>query len=273
MKVSTGFGSLLIAMTGVASASSLALADDTTAGYWDFQGTAYVWAPAVNGDNTIKGIETEVDASFIDIVRNSDSIFAYNGQLRATKGDVTFELNPTYMRLGADDDNIDGPLNTRIDAVTEITYLEFAALYRIGTWPVGYNTTEQTLSIEPLAGVRYTRLYLDLDVDFPLLGTKTSRDGHQDWIDPFVGARAVLQITKKTEFQLRGDIGGFGVGSEFSWQVVGGLSHRFSMFGYESLAIAGYRALYQNYEDGDGADKFRWKTTLFGPILGLTVRF
>ncbi len=33
------------------------------------------------------------------------------------------------------------------------------------------------------------------------------------------------------------------------------------------------RALYQDFEEGSGSDRFVWDVTLHGPILGLNVRF
>lgn len=264
----------LLGIIGAISAFAPALADDPMTEEWQFQITTYVWATAVNSDSTIKGIKTSVDASFIDIVKESDSLFAYNGQFEATKGDFTLQFNPTYMKLGVDDSDVKGgPLNTKIDAEAEITYLELAALYRIGTWPVGYQPTEQTLSIEPLAGVRYTNLRGELDIKFPALNTKISPDDRKDWFDPFIGARTILKLTEEIDLQLRGDVGGFGVGSDFTWQAAGVLTHEFSLFGKTARAIAGYRALYQDYEDGSGGNKFKWDATLHGPILGLTVQF
>jgi hypothetical protein len=70
-----------------------------------------------------------------------------------------------------------------------------------------------------------------------------------------------------------GDIGGFGVGSDFAWDAFGVIGYRFSLFGQEnSGVIAGYRALSQDYTDGSGRDKFQWDVTLHGPILGLFVQ-
>jgi hypothetical protein len=69
---------------------------------------------------------------------------------------------------------------------------------------------------------------------------------------------------------LRGDVGGFGVESKWSWNAVGtiryGFSDRFS-------ACAGYRALYGHYEHWDASDKFEYKATLAGPVIGVALGF
>jgi hypothetical protein len=72
---------------------------------------------------------------------------------------------------------------------------------------------------------------------------------------------------------LFGDIGGFGVGSHFTYSVLGLLGYRFQMFGRAAIAHAGYRALSQNYATRTDGDLFKWDMILHGPILGLTIRF
>lgn len=66
-----------------------------------------------------------------------------------------------------------------------------------------------------------------------------------DWWDPYVGVRARLNFTPTFYLAVRGDIGGFGVGSDLMWQAEGafGLQLTSSIF-----AEAGYRALSFDYE-------------------------
>ena len=44
--------------------------------------------------------------------------------------------------------------------------------------------------------------------------------GSVDWADPFIGARLQHQLAPSQEITLRGDVGGFGAGSQFSWQAM-----------------------------------------------------
>lgn len=255
-------------------AATPALAEEPEADPWQFDVTSYLWTPAVNGNATVKGIKSDVDASFIDIVRDTDTLFAYNGQFGISKGDFSLLFSPTYMKLGAEDHVTLPSTRAKIESDVEITYLELAALYRIGTWPVGYGGgIDQTLSIEPLAGVRYTKLWGNLRVKVPSVPGKDNADGSQEWVDPIIGARSILTLTEDIDFTLRGDVGGFGIGSEFTWQLASNLSYRFDLFGKDARAFAGYRALYQHYKDGSGDNKFEWDATLYGPILGLSVIF
>ena len=72
------------------------------------------------------------------------------------------------------------------------------------------------------------------------------------------------------QLKLRGDIGGFGAGSEFTWQVFPFVDWRFAKWG--SLQ-AGYRWLYMDYETGSGADRFEYDMLNQGAQLGFTVHF
>ena len=50
--------------------------------------------------------------------------------------------------------------------------------------------------------------------------TALARSGGVHWIDPFMGMRLHYKPTVGEEFIVRGDIGGFGLGSQFTWHVI-----------------------------------------------------
>ncbi|MGD8962308.1 MAG: hypothetical protein PVH43_07320, partial [Desulfobacterales bacterium] len=82
-------------------------------------------------------------------------------------------------------------------------------------------------------------------------------------------------LSEHWTLSLLGNVGGFGVGSDFTWETLGGIGYRFRLFSKENnaRAVGGYRAVYQDYTDGSGNDKFEWDVTLHGPILGLVIEF
>ncbi len=82
-----------------------------------------------------------------------------------------------------------------------------------------------------------------------------------------------LDLTDDLSLVFRGDIGGFGVGSDLTWNVAGLLLYDFDLFGMDASVATGYRALYQDFEDGSGANKFAYDVTTQGPILGMVIRF
>jgi hypothetical protein len=75
-----------------------------------------------------------------------------------------------------------------------------------------------------------------------LAGTRAfARSGSVDWLDPVVGARVRYAVAPGHELFLRGDIGGFGVGSDFSWQAAGGYGFGFGT--YNSITFSGGSAI------------------------------
>jgi hypothetical protein len=68
----------------------------------------------------------------------------------------------------------------------------------------------------------------------------------------------------------RGDIGGFSVGSKFSWNASGYLGYSVS----QMMSLwAGYRALGVDYESGSGNSKFVYDMLFRGPVLGVSFLF
>jgi hypothetical protein len=172
-----------------------------------------------------------------------------------------------YMKLTADAEveSIKGELEFKSLMV------EFGAFYRVGEFPVGGG---RKLSLEVLAGGRYTyqKSQIRISGTGPL-ALRLSDGMSEDWFDPIVGGRVILNLTEKLNLIAKGDIGGFGVGSDFTWNAFGGIGYQFSLFGKDASIIAGYRALYQDYENGSGSNKFAYDATMQGPLFGLRIRF
>ena len=66
-----------------------------------------------------------------------------------------------------------------------------------------------------------------------------------------------------------GNFGGFGVGSDFTWNAQAYVGYEISLFGRPTTLLVGYRALYQDYHHND----FEWDVTMHGPVIGTAVRF
>jgi len=89
-----------------------------------------------------------------------------------------------------------------------------------------------------------------------------SLSGSENWTDPIVGARLKYNVTDALGLSLRGDIGGFGVGSDLAWSTTAladySLSERWKLIG-------GYRVLDIDYENGERGLNAR----MAGPVIGL----
>jgi hypothetical protein len=120
-------------------------------------------------------------------------------------------------------------------------------------------------SIDALGGVRFWRLDNSLSL---LQGTlpPTNVGQTQSWVDPTIGARFRLNLPKGCFANLKGDAGGFGAGSELSWQVYAGVGKEFKK---KYSALLGYRYLFVDYKNGG----FLYDVHMSGLIVGFGIHF
>ncbi len=248
----------------VSGAPTASGAHEPVSDAWQFELTPYLWAAGLEGDVTVGGITASADASFADMVGSLDG--GVSAHFEARKGRGSLFADGLYLRLS---DDASGPLGfSKADIEIEQFMAELGAAYRFWEEPIGESDKgagrPRTVSTEVLGGARYT--YLAGDLDLKVGPASTSLHGSKDWVDPFVGARVKCDLSEKLELTLRGDVGGFGVGSDLTWNVIGGLGCRLSESG---VLRAGYRVLDIDY-DGGG---FVYDVQMAGPWLAFTWQF
>jgi hypothetical protein len=235
---------------------------------WEFHVIPYFWLASLDGDVTVKGIKSSVNFSGSDVLNMLD----YGGEvhMEAWKGKWGFFLDPTFLKLSADG-RANIPLVGGIDVDVDLKewLVEFGGLYTLGRWPLGTDGGKK-LSLDVLGGGRYWYMKGKLNADIPLLGFSKKVEKSKDWIDPIVGARLQADLTKKLSLAVRGDIGGFSVGSDFTWNASAILGYHFSQ---TVSAWLGYRVLGVDYESGSGFSKFKYDVIMHGPIVGLGFSF
>lgn len=147
------------------------------------------------------------------------------------------------------------------DVDIEIWLVEFRGLYRAGRWAYRQGQGDRGWTLDLLAGGRYTSLEQEITFKVaPLPQLKAD----QSWTDPIVGGCAIFDLTERWAFRLRTDIGGFGVGSDFTFNGVGMFDYRYVGWGLDMDILAGYRGLYEDYSSGSGPTAFVWKIWMHG---------
>ncbi len=214
--------------------------------HWRFDTSLNLFLAGLSGDVTTRGIPAKIDASFGDILDHLE--FGAAGRFTVSYDRWFLSTEVSYMRLGASSS---------------------AASVNLEQWLVepslGYKFSDM---LEGFAGVRYNNLSGDVRFKGPL-GKVAS--GTQDWWDPILGANLSLPLVgKKLTFDGHFDVGGFGVGSDFTWQAYPYLNWRFAKWGSAQL---GYRWLGTDYETGNGSSKFQYDVVVQGPQLGFTLHF
>ena len=230
---------------------------------WHFIAAPYLWLPSMDGEVEVRGQKADVHVTVLDMFKSADLLLGLMGHFEARNGRLGLILSPTWTYLKSDEDF--GPIE--VESKTNMLFLEGVAAWRIlGSGPA---EPEPMWFLDALAGVRWTYQALELDSNVALLDT----DERVDWLDPIVGARVGIPLGERFSLRLRGDIGGFGAGSELSWQAIGTLGYRFRIWSLPAEFFAGYRSLKQDYQRGSGNNRYSWDINLHGPLLGLALGF
>ena len=264
---------LALLITGFLFSGSWAYGETPPAGEpgktgWEFIVAPYFWMASLSGDVTVNGIPAHVNVPFSETLKALD--FGGQVHVEAWKDRWGLFLDATYMKLSTSGPGIlpqQGPASA--DIGLQEWLVEFGGLYRLATWPLGKDE-KSSLSLDALLGGRYWNMLATLNLSIPLTGTFVDISGRKDWIDPFVGVRMRLKLNEKFNLSLRGDVGGFDVGSKFTYNAIG-------LVGYDISRVVslwlGYRVLGVNYESGSGFNKFKYDMTMYGPITGIVFRF
>ena len=256
---------------------------------WTFAFTTYGWLPWISGDVTVKGRSFDVDMSAGQVVDALDwsGIPAWFSYAEARNGRLTLFNDIVYSKLsGSGDFAKSGPrgratLSGNVEGDYEQAIVEVGGAYEI--WS-GVNPGMGAAAFEVLAGGRYwyqdTTVSADVTAslnvgDLTLRGNRVfAKSGSVDWVDPFIGARLRQKLAPGQNITLRGDVGGFDVGSDFTWQVLATydfqlcVTDRYTLDGY-----LGYRALSVDYSQGSDNSRYEFDALMQGPVMGATMRF
>jgi hypothetical protein len=256
---------------------------------WTFSFTTYAWTPWISGDLTIKGRSFDVDVTAGQVLDALDwsGIPAWFSYAEARNGRLVLFNDIAYAKLaGSKSFAKTGPLGIatlsgNVEADYEQAIVEVGAAYEI--WS-GLNPGLGTAAFDVLAGGRYwhqdTTVSADLTLGLDVAGLTVrgnrvfDKSGSIDWVDPFIGARLRQQLAPGQNLTLRGDLGGFDVGSDFTWQVIA--TYDFQLCATDRYTIdgyLGYRALSVDYSEGSGTNRYEFDAVQQGPVMGATVRF
>jgi len=252
---------------------------------WSFRFVPYGWLTSLNGTQTVRGRSVKVDAGFVDIVEKSDTLGGLMGDFEARNGPFALLGNVVWSKIGVERGNarsralapgVTGTLGTSLGLDIEMVIAEVGAAYEVARFG--------PLAFDVLGGARYWYQQADLSFDFTaavdlgdlqIAGAQAfARSGSVDWLDPVLGARLRYTVVPGHELLLRGDIGGFGVGSDFSWQAIG--AYGFELGTYQGIVfsgVIGYRALYVDYAQGGGRRRYEFDMLQHGPVFGVSARF
>lgn len=230
---------VIAAWSGWTPAAAQAPSDE-----WQVLVAPYFMGAAMSGTTALRGREVEVDVSASDIFSNLQ--FGAMGFVVARKGHWGFGADAIWMSLGTTvrETNVDFNQGA----------FSFYGLRRLGP------------AADLTAGLRVNTLQGELT--FKTIGADVSQD--KTWVDPLVGLTLRTTGQHRVLARVYTEIGGFGAGSDFTWQVFPTVGIRFS----DSVsADLGYRWIHIDYSTGEGRERFAYDVLTQGPVAGVSLRF
>lgn len=232
---------------------------------WQFELTPYLFGAGLDGTTGVGGVTADIGMSFGDMLENIDSGFM--AMFEARKGPWSLAADGVYFRLkDQKTGSWQGPGG--IGSATGV--LEASMTDQVYQLAVGYRLLDAGTKLDLVGAARYTQLDTDLNLVVttgPVLpgGTRVL-SASESWWDPVIGIRVIAPFAEHWSFVGYADMGGFGVGSDVTYQAIAGVNWQFAK---SFVAKAGYRYFYQDYKDGG----FVWDMAAHGLYLGLGIRF
>jgi len=212
---------------------------------WQYTFAPYLYGAGMDGRVGIAGREVEAEASFSDVLSNLEFGFMAHFEAANEKWIIISDLG--YVGLGV---------------ATTVPAADLDVNQWVVEGGVGRRINE---NFEVLFGGRYFRLDEEIRFKGPL---GINVQGDQNWFDPFIGARGKIHFSENAALMLRGDIGGFGVGSDFAWTITP--SFLYSINEKYSLAFF-YKVQSVDREDDDNG--FVFDVISSGPGFGMAMHF
>lgn len=217
----------------------------------------YLMFPNMKGDTGIRELPlVSVRQTPSDIFNNLEMGAMLYAE--ADDGNSTISTDFIYMKLGSDVEIRPPVLDGKVD-VTQ-TAFELAWLKHL--------TEHFDLGVSAV----YNRITADGELTLNIGEQARSRSAgiSEDWIDPTIVARWAQPLGERWSLQVRGNVGGFGVGSELFLQLQANLVWRSSP---RTQLSFGYRVIDIDYDRGEGANRFVYDMTTFGPVVKFGFRF
>ena len=231
-------------LTVLAAGSAAPAAAQTSSDKWNVFVAPYLMGASMSGETAVLGQAVDIDLSASDIFSNLQ--FGAMGVAVARKGHWGVGTDLIWMALGTTvrDTNVD--FNQGAFA--------FYGLRALGP------------SADVTFGARINTLQGTLGFKGP--GITVSQD--KTWVDPIVGLTLRTAADRRVQARVYTEIGGFGLGSDFTWQVFPTVG--ITMGRSASLEL-GYRWLDVDYASGEGLKAFRYNVLTQGPVAGFGFRF
>jgi hypothetical protein len=242
----------LVAMPFITTSPALAQSQNSggsDSDQWKITLAPYLLTPWMDGTTAIMGQEVKVNVSPGDILKNLQ--IGGMGYFEARKSKWGVGVDAVYMALGTTVDRVP-VLGDRANADVDFNQGAYTFI----------GLRELNSKIDLLAGARWNVLSGRIGLKGP---REAVLEQSPDWIDPIVGLKLNQRLGGRWSFAMEGDIGGFGAGSKFAWELFPVIG---ADFGKHITFKGGYRVLGMDYQHGTGQNLFEYDVVTQGIVLG-----
>ncbi len=244
---------------------------------WTVRIEPAAWNPAPSGDISIPGGSNKMSVENLNIdstrIAPAGEIHLQKDRWRLSFSGFGFSIDQTASASAGD--RFGGVTLAAGDAIkTDLNFSSFEAtvsyaLYHKAMRPLdtGGHALDATLFV-----VGGLRMY-DVEIDVSLGPAGIQRSADHQFFEPIAGLKGEMELYDKFTIDLQATVGGFSTGSDtnsasfdvivgFTWRPVDWVGAQF-----------GYRLLVFDLEDGDSANRFKYRGSLAGIYGGVVVRF
>jgi hypothetical protein len=250
-------GAIAAALAGLtlAASPSAAQSPQRATDGWVVTLSPYLWFAGLGGEVTGAHGGGSFNADFGDIFGTMK--FSFMGLAEARRGRFSIILDTLYLNL---EQGVPVPglgAYSGGSARTQSAQVSAIALYSV--------VDEGAGRIDLGGGIRGWWIDTELRLDAGLLPAQT-QSSSTSWVDPVIAARGIVRLNDRLSLTAYGDVGGFGVGSELTWQVFATLDYQVT----PSVSVSGgFRWIHIDYDKGSSDISL----DMAGPIIGASIRF
>lgn len=251
--------------------------------HWDWTFVPYGWMPWTTGTQVIRGRAATVQASPTQALAHLEQV-PFLLYTEARRDRLGIYLDTLYGNVGLTDHAVRTRASDTLSASLGLNAMlfigELGGVFEIARWDARTSST----ALDVLGGVRYWHqegeLYLQLtdtlDIRHLIIrkDKAIAKSGGVNWVDPIVGARLRRSLRSGHELYLRGDVGGFEGGSQFTWNIT--TAWAFELCASEHATISGalgYRLLDVDFTRGSGYRLYVFDMLLQGPFVAGALSF
>lgn len=213
----------------------------------------YLWAASVDGNVRLgSGGGASVGADFDELLDDLEAAAMLAVEARFGNG---FGLLGDITWFDLEDEGTATGLAIPVEGRVGMFHGQLSGLWR----PPG----QEHVLFDVLAGVRVIDIETEMRGDGPFA---LNPQGGDTFVDPVVGARATVPLGEDFQFLVLGDIGGFGVGTDLSYQVFASVGWAISR--HVGIGL-GWRHLGVDFSESNMSADFDFT----GPLLGMRFAF